>query len=63
MDVTKSSSKDTNDTKRKQDAPPDTTAAIDGPRFATLNVRGFNSRKKQYQLKRLLEDKEVDFLA
>ncbi|KAG0417516.1 hypothetical protein HPB47_005544 [Ixodes persulcatus] len=27
MDVTKSSSKDTNDTKRKQDAPPDTTAA------------------------------------
>ncbi|KAM7307461.1 hypothetical protein ISCGN_011097 [Ixodes scapularis] len=27
MDVTKNSSKDTNDTKRKQDAPPDTTAA------------------------------------
>lgn len=36
---------------------------LNGPRFATLNVRGFNSRKKQYHLKRLLEDKDVDFLA
>ncbi|KAG0434034.1 hypothetical protein HPB47_019402 [Ixodes persulcatus] len=32
MDVTKSSSKDTNDTKRKQDAPPDTTAAMFKPK-------------------------------
>lgn len=32
-------------------------------RFATLNVRGLNSRKKQYQLQRLLADHQIDFLA
>lgn len=34
-----------------------------GFRFASLNVRGFHSRKKQNQLHRLLEEKEIDFLA
>lgn len=28
-----------------------------------LSVRGVNSRKKQYQLQRLLSDKRLDFLA
>lgn len=31
--------------------------------FATLNVRGLNSRKKQYQLQRVLSDEQPDFLA
>lgn len=36
---------------------------VSGLRFATLNVRGFNSRKRQYQLRRLLEHTEIDILA
>lgn len=28
----------------------------------TLNVRGLSSRKKQYQLQRLLADERLDFL-
>lgn len=30
---------------------------------ATLNVRGFNTRKKQYQVQRLLQTQKPDFLA
>lgn len=32
-------------------------------KVATLNVRGFNSRRKQYQVKRLLLDNAIDVLA
>lgn len=32
-------------------------------RCATLHVRGFNSRKKQYQVKRLLNEENIDILA
>ncbi|KAG0435897.1 hypothetical protein HPB47_018256, partial [Ixodes persulcatus] len=31
--------------------------------FATLNVRGLASSRKQYQLQRLVEDEQPDFLA
>lgn len=31
--------------------------------FATLNVRGLNLRRKQYQLQRMLVDEQPDFLA
>lgn len=37
--------------------------AMGGFRFASLNVRGIHSRKKQNQLHRLLEEREIDFLA
>lgn len=39
-------------------------AVLERPlRFATLNVRGLGARRKQCQLKRLVDEKEIDILG
>lgn len=38
-------------------------APLEPLRFATLNVRGLNMRKKQCQLQRLVYEQELDILA
>ena len=39
-------------------------ASIAAPlRIGTLNVRGLGARRKQYQVKRLMQEKDLDVLA
>lgn len=36
---------------------------VDSVKFGTLNVRGMSTRRKQYQIRRVLEDNELDIFA